>query len=229
MVKIGLSGNKFAGKSTICNLFRKIGIPVFEADVILKFIISNDLDTICKIKEKLGIEYFGRLSRNGAISYAIDPTMVNKTDFDVILDCAEPALIRAYDKFKLDNYGAIYIIFKSSILFERGWSKLMDYNIVVFTPKIYRMQRAREYFGLTYGKMSVLLRNEIDDLDKNRMGNFVIHSYGKHNAETEVNNIDKYIIDEYINTWKKNDKNITFAYPDPMKFLEASNARHIKL
>ena len=46
MIKVGLSGNRYSGKSTVCKLFKQIGIPVFEADVILKFIISRDLETI---------------------------------------------------------------------------------------------------------------------------------------------------------------------------------------
>jgi dephospho-CoA kinase len=36
MIKVGLSGNRYSGKNEVCNIFRKLTIPVFEADTVLK-------------------------------------------------------------------------------------------------------------------------------------------------------------------------------------------------
>jgi hypothetical protein len=42
------------------------------------------------------------------------------------------------------------------------------------------------------------MRNEIDDLDKNKMSNFVIHSYENMNMINQINEVDQFIIDQYL-------------------------------
>ena len=46
MIKVGLSGNRYSGKDEICNIFRKLTIPVFEADTVLKFIIDQRIEFV---------------------------------------------------------------------------------------------------------------------------------------------------------------------------------------
>ena len=41
MLEIALTGCRYSGKSSVSKLFRKIGVPVFDSDTILKFILNN--------------------------------------------------------------------------------------------------------------------------------------------------------------------------------------------
>ncbi len=197
MVKIGLTGNKFSGKNTICKMFKQIGVPVFDADVVLKFILLHDLPTIKIIKDKYGSRFLD--------GYFLDKSKIkSKDDFDLIVDCAENSLMKAYEKFNSKNH--IYTIFKSSILFEREWNKDMDYSVNIFCPKIHRMERYKEMTGLKVSDIAYNLRNEVDDLKKNSMSNFVIHNYeGNNSPLDQVNKIDSFVIDEYLNR-KKNER-----------------------
>ena len=40
MLEIALTGCRYSGKTTIANKFKKIGVPVFDADTVLKFILN---------------------------------------------------------------------------------------------------------------------------------------------------------------------------------------------
>ena len=40
MIKVGLSGNRYAGKDAVSRLFEQIRVPVFDADIVLKFILN---------------------------------------------------------------------------------------------------------------------------------------------------------------------------------------------
>lgn len=196
MIKVGLSGNRFSGKDEVCNIFRKISIPVFEADVVLRFIIHHDVFINKQIRDRLSELY-------GTSSKYISPSFVKtKQEIDIILDLAQQDLFRAYDDFSEKNKSSIYTIFKSSILFEKNWNKLMNYNINVFTPKITRMERFREITNKKISDVALILKNEIDDLDKNKMSNFVIHSYKGMNIRKQVNEIDMFIIDSYLKSEK---------------------------
>lgn len=190
MIKVGLSGNRYSGKDEICNIFRKLTIPVFDADIVLKFIINHDINVSNQIKQKLGKIYYN--------SY-IEPKLVKtKEEFDIIIDCAQHELMMAYEKFSEKNRSSIYTIFHSSILFERGWQKLMDKSIVVFCPKITRMERCRDITKNKVSDIAYLMRNEIDDLEKNKMANFVIHNYEGRKPLDQIHQIDQMVIDSYL-------------------------------
>jgi len=190
MIKVGLSGNRYSGKSTVCKLFKQIGIPVFEADVILKFIISRDLETINMIKLSVGEHIF----KNGLI----DKDYVTDIDFEKILKSASFQLQKAYEEFNRRNSNSIYSIFHSSFLFETDWADQMDYNINIFCPKNTRMDRCRQITGMNLTNITNMLRHEMDDLDKNTMSSYVVHNYEGQDILKQVNKIDQKIIDLYL-------------------------------
>ena len=41
-LKVGFTGNRFSGKTRVSKVFKQIGIPIFDADVVLAFIINHD-------------------------------------------------------------------------------------------------------------------------------------------------------------------------------------------
>jgi dephospho-CoA kinase len=190
MIKVGLSGNRYSGKTSICKMFKQIGIPVFDADIVLKFIIGHSLETNKIIKEKIGDHIF----KNGDL----DSKCISDSDFQEILYYATFELMKAYDNFNEKNKQSIYSIFHSSFLFETNWIDNMDYNINVFCPKLERMQRCKEMTKMKFSNISYMLRNEIDDLDKNKKSVYVIHNYSGTDPLTQVNKIDQNIIDIYL-------------------------------
>ena len=44
MLKVGLSGNRYAGKDAVSRLFEQIRVPVFDADIVLKFILNYNFE-----------------------------------------------------------------------------------------------------------------------------------------------------------------------------------------
>lgn len=190
MIKVGLSGNKYSGKTAISKMFKQIGIPVFDADIVLKFIIGHSPETNKIIKDKIGNHIF----KNGDI----DSKCVSDSDFMEILSYAKFELIKAYDSFNKKNKQSIYSIFHSSFLFETDWFDSMDYNINVFCPKLERMERCKEMTKIKDSNIAHMLRNEIDDLDKNKQSTYIIHNYRGTDPLMQVNKIDQNIINIYL-------------------------------
>lgn len=190
MIKVGLSGNKYSGKTAISKMFKQIGIPVFDADIVLKFIIGHSPETNKIIKDKIGNHIF----KNGDI----DSKCVSDSDFMEILSYAKFELIKAYDSFNEKNKQSIYSIFHSSFLFETDWFDSMDYNINVFCPKLERMERCKEMTKIKDSNIAHMLRNEIDDLDKNKQSTYIIHNYRGTDPLMQVNKIDQNIINIYL-------------------------------
>lgn len=199
MIKIGLSGNRYSGKNRVSRLFQQISIPVFEADVVLKFILNHDFELQQKIKKEIGTGVFNNKGR-------LDESMIILTgSFDKIVDIVEFELFKAYEKFNLKNKKSIYTIFNSSILFERNWDEKMDFNMNVFSPQVERIERCKE---LNPDKKVLQIYDEIssemNELEKNKRSDYVIHNYRDVDLNvfgdllTQVNKIDQKIIDRYL-------------------------------
>lgn len=198
MIKIGLTGNRYSGKDTVSRLFEQIRIPVFNADVVLKFILNFDINVNKDILDNYGEYIF-----TGPDSM-IDPKKIrSQKDFDRLVAFADFELKRAYEKFRLENKQSVYTIFHSSILFERGWDKDMDFTINVFAPKEIRSARCNKLTGQSLHSISELMKGEMKDLEKNNKASYVVHNYDSAASVfgdlcEQINKIDQKIIDKYL-------------------------------
>ena len=127
MIKVGLSGNRYSGKDRVSTLFSQISIPVFEADIVMKFILMHNYELQNDIMNKIGYDYF---NAEGQLDF---DKVKNGKVFGSILTIIEKDLLNAYKRFSERHKESIYTIFHSSCLFEAGWNKKMHYNITVFS------------------------------------------------------------------------------------------------
>src|SRR5689334_14514239 len=58
MLRIGLTGGIGSGKSVVAEIFRVLGIPVFDADAAAKEIMENDAQLISNIQKEFGEETY---------------------------------------------------------------------------------------------------------------------------------------------------------------------------
>ena len=197
MIKVGLTGNRYSGKDIASNLFKKIGIPVFDADIMLKFLIQHNFEIQHNIRQSLGSKLF----RETYIDF--DYIKSNRI-LDSVIDCGlEWEIFNAYDKFQIKNANSIYTIFHSSILFERGWDTKMDYKISTFTSKSERASRCKKLTNNNYLNIYESMDSEMDDLEKNRLSDFVVNNYDDQDISDEINKIDLKFIDDYLSNERK--------------------------
>ena len=130
---------------------------------------------------------------------------MNGPVLDEIIDVVEPELIKAYDSYRIKNINSIYSIFHSSILFERGWDKKMDYNISVFAPINDRANRCKDITNQKIIDIYTSFQGEMNELSKNTLSTYVIHNYDDINntkaigdLNRQVDKIDQKIIDKYL-------------------------------
>lgn len=196
MIKVGLSGNRYSGKNRVVNIFKQIGVPVFEADVVLKFILQHNYELQAEISDKVGRVYF----KDGLLN---EEKVKSDGKFSKILEIVKPDLMSAWRRYIIKNKGSIYCIFHSSILFESNLYKEMDQNISVFAPFADRVERCKFLTKKSVSSIYSLLKTEMDELDKNKLSKYVIHNYNIDNSFygdslTQVNQIDQLIIDNYL-------------------------------
>jgi len=196
MIRIGLSGNRFSGKDKICSIFRDLSIPIFDADVIIKFMLSHDYQLLNRIKDHIGDRYF---DNNDLKSDLVE----NDRIFGKVLSFLESELFYSYYTFERKNKNSVYTIFKSSVLYEMRWHRKMTKNITVYSPFIERVERAKKEMSTNLSEINFILNKEMDELEKNRLSDFTIHNYNEFNIKKQTHDIDQKIIDYYLTIEKE--------------------------
>ena len=127
MLRIGLTGGIGTGKTTVANIFKVLGIPVFNADTVAKQLMENDL----QLREQL-IAQFGPTSfQDGKLNRAYLASIVFKDPYQlaVLNAMVHPLSLKAAeDWMKLQS--APYVIKEAALIFEAGAAAGLDLIIV---------------------------------------------------------------------------------------------------
>jgi dephospho-CoA kinase len=197
LLNIALTGSRCSGKDGIAKLFRQIGVPVFDADSIIKYILNYRKSMPESVRKAFGREYvFGEY---------INPIAFDTDDkFESLIELVEFEIFESYSRFRKKYKDKQYTIFHSSLIFEKNWSKKFDRVITVFTPKQERMERYKALTGDNLQTIHAIFGHEINEIQKNQSSDFIIHNYQEAaDVLKQVQNIDNRIVDYYIELNKK--------------------------
>ena len=162
---IALTGNRLAGKNSVGELFKKIGVPVFDADAVLKYLLNYHKGTAEAVKRCFGESYV-------IGGYANPIAFDTDEKLDRLISIVDFAVFSAYKKFH-EKYRkhAQYTVFNCGCIFEKKWEDRFDYVINVSCPPTEREYR---YEMLNTDLNPGVFRNEISDIGKNRKSDYVI-------------------------------------------------------
>jgi len=186
---IALTGNRLSGKDSVGKLFAKIGIPVFDADAILKFLINYNPSVPEAVKRCFGDSY--------VMGDYINPMLFDTDEkMSRLISIVEYPLFDAYSKFreKYKSYNH-YTIFNSSVIFEKRWYDKFDFVINVSAPVEDRRYRYEQKMGELN---DWVFKNEMSNIGKNIKADHVIHNHGQgQDVYKHILDIDYKISQEY--------------------------------
>ena len=182
---IGLTGGIGSGKSTVLDLFTKLGAIPFIADIEAKKLMISDLELIQEIKLLFGKEAYikGQLNRAFIASIVFN----DKNKLAKLNKLVHPKVRDYFTQFVKKNSEKI-IIYESAILFESGSNKFCDSIITVIADKEVRIDRIIKRDSVTKAEIESRMKNQLDDETKVLKSNFVIknHSLGSTKQQVSV-------------------------------------------
>lgn len=191
MLKIGITGGIGSGKSTVANIFKVLGIPVFDADSVAKQVMENDL----QLREQL-IAQFGDASfQDGKLNRAYLASIVFKDPYQLALLNAmvHPITLKAADDW-MQLQSAPYAIKEAALIFEAGAGAGLDLIIGVTAPTAIRIQRVMQRDGISRDAVLERMDKQIDESIKMRLCDFVILNDNLHLLTTQVLDLHKRFI-----------------------------------
>lgn len=192
MMRVGLTGGIGSGKSLIARIFSTIGIPVFEADgVSRKIMAEND-----QVRKSL-ISWFGNEIYAGGEPdrKALAGILFNDAEsLARVNNMLHPLVLNEFISWCGRIEGSPYVIHEAAILFETGFYKYMDYNILVTAPVELRIKRIMDRDHTTREKVLDRMKNQWPEEDKIPLADFLITNDGMNSVISKILEIHNYLI-----------------------------------
>lgn len=191
MLKVGITGGIGSGKSTVCQVFKTLGIPIFFADSAAKYLMNNDPALISSIKELFGEDIYtnGSIDRPKLSSIVFSkPELLQKLNAIV-----HPATI-AYGKEWMEMQQAPYVLKEAAIFFESGTYKDMDVMIGVYAPLELRIRRAMQRDNASREKIEARVAQQMDEDEKMAKCNYVIYNDDVHAVIPQVEQLHEQLL-----------------------------------
>jgi dephospho-CoA kinase len=171
--KLGITGGIGSGKTSVCRVFRVLGIPVFSADREAKLIMENDPVIIKKINSIAGKDLYsnGHLDRDTLASLIFN----NKTLLEKVNSLVHPVVFDHFTDWA-SKQTAPYVIMEAAILFESGASDFVDKVATVVAPVKQRVDRVILRNKLQKEQVMERMKNQMDDESRVKLSDYVIHN-----------------------------------------------------
>jgi len=188
---IGLTGGMGSGKTSVANLFKELGVPIYIADEEAKGLTNRSKVIKRKLIALLGEEAYleGHLNRKFVASRIFNDKQL-LLDVNAII---HPKVRSHFKRWILKQKGK-YCIKEAAILFENGGYKECDKTILVVAPKEIRIKRIEKRDNLTLSQILERMDNQWDDGKKIPLADFVIHNENWEITKKEVAKIHKSIL-----------------------------------
>jgi len=189
MLIIGLTGSIAMGKSATANMFRDLGIGVFDADAEVHKLYAKGGEAVPLIEAA-----FPGVTRDGAIDRTLLAGRVlgNPEGLRKLEAIVHPLVREREKRFMAEQAaaGARMVVLDIPLLFESGPGDRVDYVLVVSAPAEVQRERAMARPGMTAEKFEAILAKQMPDEEKRRRADFVVDtSQGFDHALEQVKEI----------------------------------------
>jgi dephospho-CoA kinase len=140
MLKVGISGIMGSGKTTVCNIFKLLGVPVYHADrEAKKFYQDEHVRAIVR-------NAFGNVVFDGDrvdLKNLAETVFHDKNKLSLLNSIIHPLVKNDFNEWQAGFSDKHYILYESALLFESGFYRDYDLSIVVLAPVELCLKRIR--------------------------------------------------------------------------------------
>ena len=148
MIKLGLTGSIGMGKTATAEMFRELGVPVYDADASVHALYARGGAAVAPLEEAFpGVVIDGAVDRSLLRERVVGDAEAMRKLESIVHPLTGAAQVEFLKQAEAD--AAAFVVLDVPLLFETGGDKRCDYVAVVTAPA--ELQRARV---LARGSMS---------------------------------------------------------------------------
>jgi dephospho-CoA kinase len=179
MLKVGLTGNIASGKSSVARVWRSLGAPVVDADVLARRAVEPGSPGLRAIRERWGpdvVDEAGGLDR-AALRRIVFADPAERERLESIVHPAVAAL-RDEEVRKFEERGEPIVVADIPLLFEVGLHPQFDLVVLVDAPEEVRLERLVRDRGLGLDEARSMIRAQMPAALKRAGADLVIENDG---------------------------------------------------
>ncbi|MBI1985689.1 MAG: dephospho-CoA kinase [Rhodospirillales bacterium] len=173
MVILGLTGSIGMGKSAAAANFRRLGVPVHDADKVVHGLLARGGAAVEKIAR-----LFPDTVKDGAIDrgYMAGAVFEDPDALERLEAVLHPMVRRDEIAFlgAAARRGCRLVVLDVPLLFETGGEARCDAVVVVSCPRFIQEQRVLKRPGMTRERFESILARQMPDAEKRRRADFVV-------------------------------------------------------
>lgn len=173
MVLLGLTGSIGMGKSTAAGMFRRMGVPVHDADAEVHRLYAEDAAAVAAI----GAAFPGSVRDGRVDRQALGAQVIGRPEALKRLErIVHPRLEGRRHRFltRAARRRRPIVVLDVPLLFETGGDRRVDRTVVVTAPVFLQRQRVLRRPGMTAEKLAGILARQTPDAVKRRRADFVV-------------------------------------------------------
>jgi dephospho-CoA kinase len=183
---LGLTGGIGMGKSTAAASFRRLGVPVFDADAAVHRLQGRGGAAVAPIEAAFpGTTQGGRVNREALRARVLgDPAALS-----VLERIVHPLVRREEQRFlaAARRRGEKLVVLDIPLLFETGGERRVGAVVVVTAPPAVQRARVLRRPGMTPERLSAILARQVPDSQRRRRADYLVHSsLSRHHAQRAI-------------------------------------------
>jgi len=171
MKRIGITGGIGSGKTYVASVFQSLGIPIFNADIQAKKLMTSSRKLIKLVKEEFGNDIYkdSDLNKEKLASIVFsDSDKLQKLN----------SLVHPIVKEEFNNWykkqTSPYVIKEAAILFESNSHIGLDAVICVSAPLELRVKRLLNRDNYSEKEIKKRIENQISQEEKQKLSDYII-------------------------------------------------------
>ena len=173
MLILGLTGSIGMGKTTAAHDFRRLGLPVHDADAVVHDLLGAGGAAVSMVSAAFpGVEEAGAIDRK-----RLGAKVFGKTDELRRLEAILHPMVANY-KYQFikraSRRGVLLVVLDVPLLFETGGHTTCDAVVTVSAPDFVQAHRVLKRPGMCRNRFDQILAQQMPDAEKRARSDFVI-------------------------------------------------------
>ncbi len=196
MKKIGITGGIGTGKTTVCKMLEKLGVPVYYADDRAKWLMHHDENLKNSLIDAFGDNVYdstGQLDR----AYLGGIVFNDRSKLDILNSIVHPAVFQDGKLWQEEQEarGVPYSLKEAALLFETGSYQLLDKIIVVAAPEEIRIKRVMSRDNISREEVLARINKQMPQAEKIQRADYVIENIDLDKLELDVKKIHQQLLE----------------------------------
>lgn len=191
VLKIGLTGGIGSGKSTACEIFSELGVPIIDADIVARKVVQAGMPALQLIKEEFGEDI---ITKDGLLDRekARDQIFTNEIDRKKLENILHPVI---YERIihETENIDSSYCIISIPLLLETEALDIIDRVLIIDVSEKLQLSRASVRDNASLNDIERIIRTQISRDNRLAAADDIINNEGDiENLRRQIHNLHKF-------------------------------------